>query len=200
MSIADRRRWHLLERLLFVAGMACLVWVAFVTVRAEHYKRTHPVSFTERASAATPTSAHGPISIDAGVGPDGVVGVLEIPRLELSEPVAEGDDDGTLAVAIGHLPDTPLPWRGGNSVLAAHRDTHFRALRTILIGDRLTLRTPHGVFEYRVADKMIVDPDDVWVLAPSEGRRLTLVTCYPFSYVGNAPQRFIVRAEEVPAP
>jgi sortase A len=98
-------------------------------------------------------------------------------------------------VAIGHLLDTPLPWAQGNSVLAAHRDTHFRPLRDIRHGDLVRLKTRKGVFEYSVTDTMIVAPTDVWVMAPSEERRLTLVTCYPFNYVGSAPQRFIVRAE-----
>ena len=83
----------------------------------------------------------------------------------------------------------------GNSVLAAHRDTHFRPLRDIRQGDLVRLKTRKGVLEYRVKDTMIVAPEDVWVMAPSTERRLTLITCYPFNYVGSAPQRFIVRAD-----
>ena len=122
--------------------------------------------------------------------------MLEIPRLKLSEVVASGDDDKTLKVAIGHLADTPLPWASGNSVLAAHRDTHFRPLRDIRQGDLVRLKTRKGVLEYLVKDTMIVAPDGcVGHGARPEERRLTLVTCYPFNYVGSAPQRFIVRAD-----
>ena len=131
---------------------------------------------------------------DDGLGPDGLVGVLEIPRLNLSEVVAFGDDDNTLKVAVGHLPDTPLPWATGNSVIAAHRDTHFRPLRDIRHGDLVRLKTRKGILEYVVKDTIIVNPADVWVMAPSDDRRLTLVTCYPFNYIGPAPQRFIVQA------
>jgi sortase A len=123
------------------------------------------------------------------------VGVLEIPRLGVSEVIAYGDDDETLDTSIGHLPDTPLPWVGGNSVVAAHRDTHFRELRNIRSGDLIRLKTRKGVFAYRVTDRLIVDPDDVWVMAPTKTPRLTLVTCYPFNFVGSAPHRFIVQAD-----
>jgi sortase A len=128
---------------------------------------------------------------------DPLVGLLSIPRLGYSEAVAEGDDAATLRVAIGHLPDTAVPWIDGNTALAGHRDTLFRSLAKIRVGDELALSTAHGDFRYRVSQTLIVDPDDVWVLAPAPGRQLTLITCYPFHYIGSAPHRFIVRAEPI---
>jgi sortase A len=127
------------------------------------------------------------------------VGRIEVPRLQLAAMVAEGDDDGTLGVAVGHLPDTPLPWQDGNSALAGHRDTFFKALQGIRVGDDLRLNTPYGDFRYQVRETLVVDPTDVWVLDPGERPMLTLITCHPFDYVGRAPRRFIVRAERQPA-
>ena len=109
--------------------------------------------------------------------------------------VAEGDDDRTLRVAVGHLPDTPFPWENGNTALAGHRDTFFRALRRIRLGDEIELATPHGTFRYEVTRQSVVDPTDLSVLEPSPMPVLTLITCYPFNFIGAAPQRFVVRAE-----
>lgn len=110
--------------------------------------------------------------------------------------VLEGDDDAVLKRAVGHLPDTPLPWEAGNSALAGHRDTFFRGLRHIRTGDLVRLETPAGSFEYEVAETRVVEPDALEVLAPTPERVLTLITCYPFTFVGAAPQRFVVRARE----
>jgi sortase A len=109
--------------------------------------------------------------------------------------IAEGDDDATLKVAIGHLPDTPLPWHEGNSAFAGHRDTFFRPLQHIRVGDELRVSTVHGDFRYQVRQTKVVDPNDLWVLDPTDRPTLTLITCYPFNYVGKAHRRFIVRAE-----
>jgi sortase A len=122
------------------------------------------------------------------------IGTIDIPRLGLASLVLEGDGAGTLFFGVGHLPDTPLPWHGGNSVLAAHRDTFFRDLEGIRVNDVIRFRTADASLEYRVTDTRIVDPDDVHVLAPTDGATLTLITCYPFRYIGPAPRRFVVRA------
>jgi len=127
------------------------------------------------------------------------MGRIEVPRLHVSAAVANGDDDGTLMVAIGHLPDTPFPWEAGNSALAGHRDTFFRQLRNIRVGDDMRVATPYGDFTYQVSRTLIVTPEDLSVLEPTADPTLTLITCYPFSYVGHAPKRFIVQAVRVPA-
>jgi sortase A len=186
-----------LQLFLFVVAGVTAAWVAYGSVRAAVYREVHVAKIENAPLPTAPAVVVNPgaVAEDDGVGPDGVVGVLEIPRLKFSEVVASGEDDKTLKVAIGHLLDTPLPWAQGNSVLAAHRDTHFRPLRDIQHGDLVRLKTRKGIFEYSVKDTMIVAPTDVWVMAPSQERRLTLVTCYPFNYVGSAPQRFIVRAD-----
>jgi LPXTG-site transpeptidase (sortase) family protein len=124
----------------------------------------------------------------------GLIGRLEIPRLNVSVIVMEGDDVGTLARAVGHLPETAVPWERGNTVIAGHRDTFFRPLRHVREGDEIRMTTARGTFDYRVIRTEIVEPDDLSVLAPTPVRSLTLVTCYPFVYVGSAPQRFIIHA------
>jgi sortase A len=128
-----------------------------------------------------------------------VIGRLEIPRLELSVMVREGADEGTLRRAVGHIPGTALPGKLGNVGLAGHRDTFFRALRNIREDDTIELQTTHGSYHYIVKSTKIVTPRDVSVLEASGGDTLTLVTCYPFYYVGSAPKRFIVHAAQVAA-
>ena len=124
---------------------------------------------------------------------------LAIERLHISAIVEEGVGDRTLDLAVGHIPSTGYPGEPGNIGLAAHRDTLFRNLKDIRVGDRIALSSVDGMFAYRVVSLKIVMPSDVWVLESSGASELlTLVTCYPFFYVGHAPKRFIVRAERIP--
>ena len=124
-----------------------------------------------------------------------VIANLAIPRIGLSTVVVEGDEDLDLKLAAGHIPGTAVPGEPGNIGIAAHRDTFFRPLRLIRKHDEIVLTTPHGKDRYSVVSTKIVDPDDVAVLYPTSHDVLTLVTCYPFYYVGAAPKRFIVQAE-----
>jgi sortase A len=126
----------------------------------------------------------------------GAIGEIRIPRLGLTAIVVQGDSAAVLRRAVGHLADTALPGEPGNVVLAGHRDTFFRPLRGVRAGDAITLRTRDGDFEYRVESTAVVPPSDVRALQPTGGRTLTFITCFPFSYVGSAPDRFIVRARE----
>ena len=133
----------------------------------------------------------------AAPGAGDPIGILEIPRLGLSSVVIEGDETAALLLGVGHLADTPLPWADGNSVFAAHRDTFFRPLEHIRRDDVIRFSTSDAEIEYVVTGTKIVAPDDVAVLAPTRSSRLTLITCYPFTYVGPAPKRFIVTAQRV---
>lgn len=126
-----------------------------------------------------------------------VVGELGIPRLQVSVMVFEGDDAAILKQGAGHIPGTALPAGKGNIGIAAHRDTYFRPLRAIRANDVITLKTPAGTSWYAVSEHKIVRPSDIGVLAQVPGRDLTLVTCYPFFYVGSAPERFIVHARKI---
>jgi sortase A len=125
------------------------------------------------------------------------MGWIEIPRLGVSAVVAQGIEKATLSRAVGHIPGTSLPSEGGNVGLAAHRDTFFRALQDVKVADSIRLVMPHSTYVYRVEDTSIVRPEDVGVLEDTPLPTLTLVTCYPFDYLGSAPYRFIVRARAV---
>jgi sortase A len=131
------------------------------------------------------------------VAPGGLLGRIEIPRLGVSTMVAEGTDASTLRAAVGHIEGTALPGESGNVGIAGHRDTFFRPLRSIRANDMIVLDTLAGQYRYRVISTKVVSPNDTSVLAPSAGQTLTLVTCYPFYFVGPAPDRFIVRAERM---
>lgn len=123
------------------------------------------------------------------------LGRLEIQRLRIASLVVQGDDDKSLLVGVGHLPDTVLPWEDGNSVLAGHRDTDFRPLKDIRAGDVIRFQTATVTYDYVVRDTSIVEPTDLTPLRATQEPTLTLITCYPFGYVGAAPSRFIVQAE-----
>jgi sortase A len=128
---------------------------------------------------------------------DDLVGRIEIPRLGVSVIVMEGTGSDILRRAAGHISGTALPGQPGNIGISAHRDTFFRPIRNIRKNDVITLTTPRGEYRYRVVSTRIVSPQDIAVLDPSGGEILTLVTCYPFYFIGPAPSRFIVRAERI---
>jgi sortase A len=126
--------------------------------------------------------------------------VLRIPKIALEVPVLSGIDELTLNRAVGHIAGTALPGEEGNVAIAGHRDGFFRGLKDVELGDSLELETLTGSATYVISDLLIVDPQDVHVLAPTQAPTVTLVTCYPFYYVGKAPRRFIVQARlEAPA-
>src|SRR5258708_3724070 len=130
---------------------------------------------------------------------DELLGRLEIPRLKLKVMVREGDNDATLRHAAGHIPSTAFSGDSGNVAFAAHRDTFFRPLRNIRKNDRILVSTLEGNYEYVVESTSVVSPSDVSVLKASATKELTLVTCYPFYYIGSAPHRFVVHATQVAA-
>lgn len=122
--------------------------------------------------------------------------VLQVPRLGLTVPVVEGADSDALLHGAGHVIHTAFPGHHGNVGIAAHRDTCFRPLRFIRPGDHVVVTSPEGVYDYIVEGTQIVLPTDGQVLHRTSTRDLTLVTCYPFYYIGHAPKRFIVHAVE----
>ena len=186
------QRWS--ARLLIGVGAGLLLWLAAHQLMTASERRQYDVTLEHRrASADADPGRRPPASIARGEP----VGVLKITRIGLSGVVVEGDDEGVLGAAIGHLSDTPLPWEDGNSALAAHRDALFRPLKDVRSGDLLRLTTPYGDFDYRVRETLTVAPEDLWVLDPTPVPMLTLISCYPFNYLGPAPERFIVRAERI---
>jgi sortase A len=149
-----------------------------------------PIGRVVRASRKSVSSSRLP-------SPTALIGRLSVPRLHLSAMVREGIDRNTLQLAVGHIPATALPGQAGNVGVAGHRDTFFRGLKDLRTKDEIQFSTLSGDFKYVVESLIIVEPDDVGVLAPSHENVLTLVTCYPFSYIGTAPRRFVVRARQV---
>jgi sortase A len=122
---------------------------------------------------------------------------LSIPRLDSHWVVLEGADSTELRRGPGHLVQTALPGMRGNCVIAGHRDTQFRILRNVKIGEDISVEINGRTFVYRVIDRHVVSPTDTHPLKPTPNSSLTLVTCYPFYYVGPAPKRFVIRAELV---
>jgi sortase A len=183
------RAWlaTVIEFALLGIGIGCLGTYGYATIEAWRLQNEQRARFERDAAAKARYVA----------APGSLVGMLDVPRLRMSLPVIEGDDDRTLKASVGHLPDTPMPWQPGNSAMAGHRDGLFRPLKRVAIGDEITFRTTSEAIRYRVTATAIVEPDDIGVLAPRPRDALTLITCYPFSFIGPAPQRFIVHAERV---
>lgn len=190
-------RW--IERVLLAAGVVLGAWSLLVATEARYFSAL-PVP--RAASASLPgeeprTSDRGHPAPSTAVDRGAWIGRLEVPAVHLSATVLEGSDDETLMRAAGHIENTSLPGPSGNVGVAGHRDTTFRPLRNITVGDVIALTTAADVYEYRVVSTAIVAPDAVYVLNATAEPILTLVTCYPFTYIGHAPQRFIVKAKLV---
>jgi sortase A len=184
---------------LIAFGAVCLIFYSIATVQTWRFQRSAKADVARMVPVdRRPEIARKVPDVSKPLTRGELIGRVDIPRLKLSAAVAEGDDDKTLVKAVGHLPDTPLPWhRRGNMALAAHRDGLFRRLEKIRLDDEVLIVTPRGEYHYRVKRTRIVNPNDVSVLAPTRMPTITLITCYPFSFVGNAPQRFVVQAELV---
>jgi len=148
-----------------------------------------------RQAVAAFEDAAGDPFVEQASEHDGVpVALLSIARLDVEVPVFVGTDQRTLNRGAGIVEGTALPDGAGNTVISAHRDSFFRPLKDIEVGDVIELRALEGVQQFQVGAIFITDPLDVSVLEPADGRTLTLITCFPFHYVGFAPDRLIVRA------
>jgi LPXTG-site transpeptidase (sortase) family protein len=192
-----------LERALLVGGLVLGSWALFIVGQNWYYARmpVPAVDRSERGQVLPGEEAGDPVGTSGAarrhIARGSWLARLEAPTVRLAATVLEGSDDRTLRRAAGHIEYTPFPGEPGNIGIAGHRDTTFYAVRNLKAGDPLTLTTAGRVFDYKVSKTMIVDPKDVEVLDPTEQPALTLVTCYPFNFIGNAPKRFIVRAELV---
>jgi sortase A len=173
----------LAERLLWIAGGLCFGWCLLVHVQAGA-GRTLAAQIGE-----APTGDRQPPS---AVGP--VLGSIEIPALALSAPIATDIDPGSLRLGVGHIRGTAVPGGLGTVGLAGHRDSFFRPLRRISPGMDIKLTGATGTYHYLVDSTEIVTPDKVHVLDTVQRPALTLITCFPFDYIGAAPRRFIVHA------
>ncbi len=191
---------RVLRHTLLAAGLLILVYCAFVYLDSWAFQKQESREFDHLLSQqreALPDSAQPAPPPQLSPAAHGLIGRMEIPRLGLSAIVFEGTSRSTLRRAVGHIAETALPGQPGNVGISGHRDTFFRPLRNIKKDDIITLTTLSGEYRYRVVSTKIVPPSDVAVLDSGKDEVLTLVTCYPFYFLGNAPDRFIVRAERV---
>ena len=183
------------ERSLLIVGgvmAAYCLWVLVDAVGAQlALARRLEKVVPERSDARTATVAREEASSS------GLVGRIEIPRLNWSALIIEGTGSTELRRGVGHVERTALPGEPGNVGLAGHRDSFFHCLRDIGEGDTIDVHTPDGDFRYRVDEIQIVDPDRGDLLDPTSSPTLTLVTCYPFGWIGPAPRRFVARASQV---
>ena len=200
----------LLEVLLFVAGLSGVAYYLYSASNQYVYQSYQSWALDQQirerkkpGSALVNKTARGES-----------LGRIEIPRLNVRSMVREGVDAETLSISAGHVPSTAFPDRAGNFVIAAHRDTLFRAIRNVRRGDLIAFESPRATYKYEVEATKIVDPSDVSVLEPDgggimppphrvattrldSGHLLTLITCYPFYFIGPAPKRFIVEARQI---
>jgi sortase A len=200
LLIAERTAWTI--------AVGCLgVWVA-LSISASEGRRAALARFAASeatvlaASDAPDHSLWSPQRVLAwreAMGQPGPepLAVLRIPRIKLEVPVLEGTDDWTLNRAVGHIADTPAPGDAGNVGIAGHRDGFFRGLKDVRTGDELLLQTHSGTERFLIDHISVVDPDDVSVLDATSEPSITLVTCYPFYFIGSAPKRYIVKATRV---
>jgi LPXTG-site transpeptidase (sortase) family protein len=220
---------HWISRLLLIVGVVALSAIVLIYAQSYFYQVALKFQY-ERTSGSSNRSdimgqrAHPPLTqtpkansvTSSVVRPGGLILTalhlsipqpqgasirkIEIPSIGLAAMVLEGEDEETLRLAVGHISGTAVPGSSGNVGLAGHRDTFFRPLQRVRIGDVIWVSTDADTFQYRVTSTLVVRPEDVQVLDYTQRPTLTLVTCYPFHYIGAAPKRFIVRAEMIPSP
>lgn len=216
MFLPTRTSWYVRwsRNTFFIIGILALSYVGFALIDASIYQANETRRFEQALKDSRPSvdSSEGsrpsaPVPVEPDRKRDkssGIVrregaplGRIEISRIGLAAIILDGIDERTLQRAVGHIPGTSLPGEKGNIALAGHRDSFFRALRNIRKDDEITLTTLAGSYRYQVHATRIVTPDDTKVLEGSYDDILTLVTCYPFNFVGTAPKRFIVRAHRI---
>jgi sortase A len=184
-------RWT--RRLLAVSALALLAYTAFVVLDTWTFQKTQD----RQLERALTVPAHVALASLSPAQTGGLIGRMEIPALGLSAIVMEGTSTATLRHALGHISGTALPGAPGNIAVSGHRDTFLRPLRKIQANELIILTTVGGEYNYRVVSTSVVDPDDMTVLDSGTGETLTLVTCYPFYFVGPAPKRFVVTAKRI---
>jgi sortase A len=216
ISIPQNRPFLRLLRWCFLAiGVALLGVVAYAVVDAKLFqeRESHLFKHAMKPSAEVAAQSVSPVPSTSSesdelrrevqpvsFAPGSAIGRLEVGRIGIDVIIAEGTDGKTLRRGVGHVEGTPLPGQPGNVAIAGHRDTYFRALRNVRQDDAITLTTADGSYLYQVDWMKVVDDDATDVLSESNDSVLTLVTCYPFYFVGPAPKRFIVRAHRIESP
>jgi LPXTG-site transpeptidase (sortase) family protein len=194
---------------LFIAGAVTLAWVALSLFQARLYQQSAGSALDAQVRAAQIQSAQIqpaqiqaasqlPANLPRAIVKEGeVLGRMEISRLGMSIVILEGTSSRTLRLGVGHIAGTAFPGEPGNIGIAGHRDSYFRALKDIRSGDEIGIQTATGLSRYQVDRVQMLEPSNIAVLAPTAIPGITLVTCYPFYFVGPAPRRFVVHAHHV---
>jgi sortase A len=191
-------RWS--RTIFLVAGILALGYSGLIILDSKIYQAIQIRHFQNELGSTKPlvgnavSAAYTPTALAQGVA----LGRIDIARLGVSAMIMEGTDDRTLDRAVGHIRGTPMLGTNGNTAIAGHRDTFFRPLRNIRHNDEIIVSTLRASTRYLVDSTQVVAPDDIQVLNNSGSTTLTLVTCYPFYFLGAAPKRFIVRAHKEP--
>jgi len=179
------------RRVLLVSGVLALSYVGFILLDARIYQHNAELTLEKRILAQEQRETGLPrVMVKAG----DILGRMEIPRIGLSVIVLEGTTSKALQHGAGHIEGTALPGEPGNIGIAGHRDTYFRGLKDLRANDEIQIQTAAGITRYEVDWIQITVPSDVSIVSSATGSALTLVTCYPFHYIGAAPERFVVHA------
>ncbi len=193
LSMRTRVFFRWTQRLLFITGALAVSYVAVTLLYAKFYQEAAGNVLEKQISDQ---EQHKVILSTIMARQGDVLGRIEIPRLGMKVAILEGTAAQTLRLGVGHIKGTAVPGQPGNIGIAGHRDTFFRALKDIRTNDKILIQTAAGLSSYEVDKVQIVAPDDTGVLAPSDRSAITLVTCYPFQFIGGAPERLVVHAHE----
>jgi LPXTG-site transpeptidase (sortase) family protein len=180
-------------RILMLTGLSLLVWFSGIIIQTYLFQSRAEVYLSNISKIDWHSNSKIP-RLQSNLD---FIGQINIPRIGLAAIIVEGSDDRSLRLGVGHISGTALPGEQGNIALAGHRDTFFRSLRKIRPNDEIRLTTFNNSATYRVDWVKVVGPGDTEVIKPHSSSLLTLVTCYPFYFVGAAPERYIVRAHQV---
>ena len=181
------------EIICFLLSFVLIGYLVLVLFAATIYDHKSEIQIFPPRPATAPVSSRESRLLSPSANEGDILGRLRIPSLRLSVPILEGTSAQTLRLGVAHLPDTPALGSQGNTVVIGHRDTFFRPLQLIQAGDQVHIDTRAGAFVYKIQWIAIVSPDDEAMVQPSDEANLTLITCYPFHYIGAAPERFVVR-------
>jgi len=179
--------------ILFILGALTLSYVVLTLLHAKHYQKAAGNALDKQIYAEEQHRT----SLSQSMAREGdAIGRIEIPRLKLRVAILEGTTAHTLRLGVGHIDGTAFPGTAGSIGIAGHRDTYFSGLKDIRRNDDIIIQTALGISRYEVDWIRITDPADGGILAPTADSGLTLVTCYPFHYIGAAPERFVIHAHK----
>jgi sortase A len=182
---------HWTRRIFMLTGLLAICYVALTLLDARRYQQDAAMTLDKNLHSKEQLKV---AQAQHAIAEGDLLGRIEIPRIGLSVAILQGTSSRTLRLGVGHIEGTALPGKVGNVGIAGHRDTFFRTLKDVRRNDKVLLQTASGVIGYEVDWIQITDPDDGGIVSSGSDSALTLVTCYPFRYIGAAPERYVVHA------